>query len=150
MLPVWPRNVFCFQHCKGLQQFSAGFAGLDNLIDKAALGGLKGIGEFFGVFRFLFREFQFRISSFGDSFLKMISLAPLAPITAISAVGQALIGLSRFLQFPICLQSLHFTHSCLTPSTQPLSATRARVAHSLHYTSLPPPMRNARSYFHLL
>lgn len=37
---------------------------------------------------------------------------------------------------PICLQSLHFAQSCLLPSTQPLSATRARVAHSLHYTSL--------------
>ena len=48
-----------------------------------------------------------------------------------------LIGLSCFLQFPMCLQSLRCSHSFLIPSTQPLSAPLTRVAPSLHSTSQP-------------
>ena len=48
-----------------------------------------------------------------------------------------LIGLSCFLQFPLCLQSLRFSHSFLIPSTQPLSAPHTRVAPSLHSTNQP-------------
>ena len=48
-----------------------------------------------------------------------------------------LIGLSCFLLFPMCFQSLRFSHSFLIPSTQPLSAPLTRVAPSLHSTTHP-------------
>ncbi len=47
-----------------------------------------------------------------------------------------LIGLSCFLQLIQCLQSLHFSLSFLFPFIQPLSATLARVANSIHFASL--------------
>ena len=74
-----------FEHGEGTGYTAAGVARHDHIIDKAASGRDKGIGEFLPI---IFGPL-FQLSASSASCRKMIRAAPSGPITAISAVGQA-------------------------------------------------------------
>ena len=84
MLAPWVFNLLVFEHDQRAGNALAGFVRLDDVVNEATGTGHKGVGKAGFVFGFLGGQL------FGIAlvFAEDDSTAPLAPITAISALGQ--------------------------------------------------------------